>query len=131
MIAIEKMNELGATDYYLDLKKYIDSYVNANYPLTKEDLRAVMYGNTTDNMSRANEAKRIMEEEAADIIVSVMQENERFLNELNNGGTVKPKTREDYEKEMSVYQQRLLQALSREKSNPSFIEESEQTARTL
>ena len=44
---IKEMEENGTIDYYLDLKKYINEFVNKNYPLSQEDLRSILENTPT------------------------------------------------------------------------------------
>lgn len=41
---IEEMQQNGTADYYLELKKYINQFINKNYPLTQEDMQAILVG---------------------------------------------------------------------------------------
>lgn len=38
--SIEEMEKLGIADYYLDLSKFLHNFINRNYPLTEEDIKA-------------------------------------------------------------------------------------------
>ena len=44
---IKEMEESGVYDYYDKLNKWMNHFVNRNYPLSKEDLIALTNGETT------------------------------------------------------------------------------------
>lgn len=111
MIDIKKIEQLGAADYYLDLKKFINDFIRRNYPLDKDDIRALTTDATTPNIEAMQKAKEVMEDEAASIIASVMRENEQFIKGLNEGKAVRAKTQEDYNNEIYNYKQQILERL--------------------
>lgn len=117
MLNIEKMNELGATDYYLDLRKYIDHFIRKNYPLSAEDIKAITLDQTTPNIEAMQQAREVMEDEAATIIAGVMKENEQFLKDLNEGKFRPAKTQSDYDREIYDYKQQLLERLYNHKNS--------------
>ena len=49
---IKEMEESGVYDYYDKLNKWMNHFVNRNYPLSKEDLIALTNGETTENEYR-------------------------------------------------------------------------------
>ena len=48
---INEMEETGVYDYYDALNRWINYFVNRNYPLKEDDFRAIAQGNTTENIT--------------------------------------------------------------------------------
>ena len=47
---LKDMEASGVMDYYLDLSKFINIFINTNYPLTKEDVVALIEDRQTLNL---------------------------------------------------------------------------------
>lgn len=105
---LEKLKQLGAEDYYLDLKKYIMSFIDRNYPLTKEDMKHLASGKDTFNSSKRREFFDVMNKELVNIINQIMKEREYFLN---NNASLNTDSTLDYNKKLFNYKQQILEKL--------------------
>lgn len=105
---LEKLKQLGAEDYYLDLKKYIMNFIDRNYPLTKEDMQQLLKGEDTFNSSKRREFFDVMSKELVNIINQIIKENEQFLN---NSNSLKPDSVEEYNRKLFNYKQQILEKL--------------------
>ena len=126
---IEKIEELGVSDYYFDLTKYINNFVNTNYPLSKDDFRSMLTAErevieqdgilTTReikpmepslNMKRREAIFNLMKSEVEQILNEKMKgiENEFKLVEYNNGKPLE-KNVETYSQELVELKQRILE----------------------
>ena len=56
------MEVLGISDYYLALTQYINNFVNNNYPLSKDDMAAIISGMETDNILKRNVTTRVLKD---------------------------------------------------------------------
>jgi len=124
-----KMEEVGVLDYYLDLDKYIHNFVNKNYPLTEEDMRACMPNTKTvenngqfevvdteplqltENLKIRNEITNLMKQQLQEILKEKAEENLKFLKDLESGKPVKAENIEKYKQNIFNYQQRLLEVV--------------------
>jgi hypothetical protein len=82
---IKEMKENGTIDYYLDLKKYIEEFVNRNYPLSKEDFRSILKDVPTENVIQRQETLRILNEAMKDVLTKVADRNGKMINRANEG----------------------------------------------
>lgn len=82
---ILQMEKLGIADYYLALNKYITLFIDRNYPLLKEDMSAIVNGASTDNITKRNDAFRILKESMNNILLREVEENRAKLEKWNNG----------------------------------------------
>lgn len=80
---IKEMEENGTIDYYLDLKKYINEFVNNNYPLSQEDLRSILENAPTENVVQRQETHRTLNEAMEEILSKVADRNAQIINEEN------------------------------------------------
>ena len=60
---IKEMEEAGVYDYYEALNKWINSFINRNSPLTKNDFRALSRGNTTEKITNREKVFNILKNE--------------------------------------------------------------------
>jgi len=115
---IEKMQELGVAEYYLDLSKYIYNFVDRNYPLTIEDMRALMPNTKTaeidgeikvvsedpivltENLKHRNEITNLMKQRLQEILNEKAEENFK---------SIKTENIDEYKQNVFNYQQRLLE----------------------
>ena len=86
---IEEMEELGIADYYLDLTRFINGFVDRNYPMTPEDMRAMVNDNTTTNLTERKEVMDVMKKDLNEILKHQAMLNVQFLNDLKEGKPVK------------------------------------------
>ena len=82
---IKEMEENGTIDYYLDLKKYINEFVNKNYPLSQEDLRSILENTPTENVVQRQETHRILNEAMEEVLTNVADRNAQIINGANEG----------------------------------------------
>jgi len=83
--SIEQMEELGISDYYLALTQYINNFVNNNYPLSKEDMDAIINNRETENMKKRNVTSRVLRESMVNVLKIEAEENKQKLEDWNNG----------------------------------------------
>ncbi len=114
---VEKMEKLGIADYYLDLSKFIHNFINRNYPLTEEDIKALADNGETLNITTRKELMTIMNDKLSSILEYQALINQKFLNDLESGKPVTPINIEQYKKEIIDYQQQLLETLYEYKMN--------------
>ncbi len=119
---LKRIEELGAMDYYLDLKKYIESFINKNYPLTKEDMISIVNNKDSFNVSKKKEVYRVMMSELSSILETIMKRNEQFLKDISEGKNLKAEDVEQYKKNLFMYQQQILEALWQYNNNPNTIQ---------
>lgn len=108
-LSIDEMEEFGIADYYLDLEKYIKYFINKNYPLTEEDIRAMANDETTANIEYRKNLREVLLNELEQILIKKKEENIQFLAELEKGNYVKPITTADYKREILNYINDLLE----------------------
>lgn len=110
-INMEKMEELGIADYYLDLSKFIRNFINKNYPLNEEDIRALTNDKETPNILTRKELSEVMNNKLSEILEYQAIKNQKFLKDLEQGKPVVAINIEQYKKEIFDYTQSLLEAL--------------------
>lgn len=115
--SIEEMKKLGIADYYLDLSKFLHNFINRNYPLTEEDIKALANNGKTLNITTRKELMTIMNDKLSSILEEQALINQKFLNDLESGKPVTPINIEQYKKEIFNYQQQLLETLYEYKMN--------------
>lgn len=115
--SIEEMEKLGIADYYLDLSKFLHNFINRNYPLTEEDIKALANNGETLNITTRKELMTIMNDKLSSILEEQALINQKFLNDLESGKPVTPINLEQYKKEIFNYQQQLLETLYEYKMN--------------
>ncbi len=115
--SIEEMEKLGIADYYLDLSKFLHNFINRNYPLTEEDIKALANNGKTLNITTRKELMTIMNDKLSSILEEQALINQKFLNDLESGKPVTPINLEQYKKEIFNYQQQLLETLYEYKMN--------------
>ena len=107
---IKEMKENGTIDYYLDLKKYIEEFVNRNYPLSKEDFRSILKDVPTENVIQRQETLRILNEAMKDVLTKVADRNEKMINRANEGIYTEFSTN-DFKQEIFQMKQEMLEKL--------------------
>ncbi len=110
-IDIKRMEELGIADYYLDLNKFIHNFINKNYPLDEEDIRALANDKETPNILTRKELSEVMNNKLSEILEYQAIKNQQFLKDLEQGKPVVAINIEQYKKEIFDYTQSLLEAL--------------------
>ena len=110
-IDIKKIEELGIADYYLDLSKFIRNFINKNYPLNEEDIRALTNDKETPNILTRKELSEVMNNKLSEILEYQAIKNQQFLKDLEQGKPVVAINIEQYKKEIFDYTQSLLEAL--------------------
>lgn len=89
-MSIDEMEEYGVSDYYLELKKFINEFINKNYSLTKEDMRAILEGKTTLNIESRRNTENTLLNSMNIALQELINNNEKFLDKLQSGENVKP-----------------------------------------
>lgn len=107
---IKEMKENGTIDYYLDLKKYINEFVNKNYPLSKDDLRSIMENAPTDKVIQRQEASKILNEAMEETLKNVADRNAQIINEANEGNYTEYSV-DDFKQEIFDMKQEMLEKL--------------------
>ncbi len=107
---IKEMEENGTIDYYLDLKKYINEFVNNNYPLSQEDLRSILENAPTENVVQRQETHRILNEAMEKVLSNVADRNAQIINEANEGNYTEFSTN-DFKQEIFQMKQEMLEKL--------------------
>lgn len=107
---IKEMEKNGTIDYYLDLKKYIDKFVNNNYPLSKEDLRSILEDDPTENVIQRQETHRILNEAMEELLTNVADRNAQIINGANEGNYTEFSTN-DFKQEIFQMKQEMLEKL--------------------
>ena len=107
---IKEMEENGTIDYYLDLKKYINEFVNKNYPLSQDDLRSILQDNPTDNVLKRQETHDILNGAMQEVLKNVAGRNAEIVNRANEGNYTEFSTL-DFEQEIFQMKQEMLEKL--------------------
>lgn len=107
---IKEMKENGTIDYYLDLKKYIEEFVNRNYPLSKEDFCSILKDVPTENVIQRQETLRILNEAMKEVLTKVADRNEKMINRANEGIYTEFSTN-DFKQEIFQMKQEMLEKL--------------------
>lgn len=107
---IKEMEENGTIDYYLDLKKYINEFVNKNYPLSQEDLRSILENTPTENVVQRQETHRILNEAMEEVLTNVADRNAQIINGANEGNYTEFSTN-DFKQEIFQMKQEMLEKL--------------------
>lgn len=107
---IKEMEENGTIDYYLDLKKYINEFVNKNYPLSQDDLRSILQNNPTDNVLKRQETHDILNGAMEEVLTKVADRNAQIINGANEGNYTEFSTN-DFKQEIFQMKQEMLEKL--------------------
>lgn len=110
-MSIEEMEKYGVIDYYLELKKYINLFLERNYPLTEEDMKAIVNDKETENIKTRNEVKKIL---TASLMISLeeqMNKNKIWLKELEKNPNLSPMTEDEEQKIIFNIKQQMLSTL--------------------
>ena len=108
---IIEMETLGVADYYLDLSKFIHNFVNKNYPLTEDDMRAIINDVETLNIKERNEILNVMLDSLNNILLRKAKENLDFIRATYQGKYIKPVNMEIQKEEIFKYSQEILENL--------------------
>ena len=125
---IKEMEENGTIDYYLDLKKYINEFVNKNYPLSQEDLRSILENTPTENVVQRQETHRILNEAMEEVLTNVADRNAQIINGANEG-IYTEFSMNDFKQEIFQMKQEMLEKLweAQHREEQVQYEEGEQT----
>lgn len=110
-MTIEEMEKYGVIDYYLELKKYINLFLERNYPLTEEDMKAIVNDKETENIKTRNEVKKIL---TASLMISLeeqMNKNKLWLKELEKNPNLIAMTADEEQKLIFNIKQQMLSTL--------------------
>ncbi len=82
---IKEIEETGLYDYYDALTRWINYFVNRNYPLTKDDIRAIAQENTTENLANREKVSNILKKELENQLAKQQEINVSMLKDMENG----------------------------------------------
>ena len=82
---IKEIEETGLYDYYDALNRWINYFVNRNYPLTKDDIRAIAQDNTTENLANREKVSNILKKELENQLAKQQEINVSMLKDMENG----------------------------------------------
>lgn len=123
---IKEMEESGVYDYYDKLNKWMNHFVNRNYPLSKEDLIALTNGETTENIINRNKVYDILKSELDKQLIMQQGKNAEMLRQMEEDKIYTPYTIEDLNNDIEQMQQEMLEQLYNE-LHPQEQEYTEQT----
>lgn len=106
----KKMEETGVYDYYEALNKWINYFVNKNYPLSKEDFKALADGTTTQNIINREKVFDILKNELECQLSKQQELNANMLENMENG-TYTPYTVDNLNSDIEKMQQEMLEKL--------------------
>lgn len=107
---IKEMEENGTIDYYLDLKKYINEFINKNYPLSQEDLHSILEDTPTENVIQRQETHKILNDAMKEVLTNAANKNAQMINEANEGNYTEFSTN-DFKQEIFQMKQEMLEKL--------------------
>lgn len=111
---IKEMEESGVYDYYDKLNKWMNHFVNRNYPLSKEDLIALTNGETTENIINRNKVYDILKSELDKQLITQQGKNAEMLRQMEEDKIYTPYTIEDLNNDIEQMQQEMLEQLYNE-----------------
>lgn len=104
------MEETGVYDYYDALNRWINYFVNRNYPLTEDDFRAIAQGNTTENITNREKVVSILKNELENQLSKQQEINANMLKDMENG-TYTPYDIDCLNRDIEKMQQEMLEKL--------------------
>lgn len=107
---IEKMEQNGTADYYLELKKYIQEFVDRNYPLSQDDMRSIVNDRSNENVQKRQRVSEILNEAMMEALKGVSEKNENLVNRANVGDFASYQLT-DFQKEIFELKQQMLEVL--------------------
>ena len=110
-LSIEEMEQLGVIDYYLTLTHYISNFVNINYPVTMEDMAAIISDKDNDNTIKRKEVFSILKKSMFRILRSEADDNRKRIEAWSNGIYIPAVTVEEQNKKISLFVQIMLEDL--------------------
>lgn len=110
---IKEMEENGTVDYYLELKKYINYFVNKNYPLSKEDLHSILEDAPTDNVIKRQETYKILNDAMETALTNVENRNTQIVDGAYQQNYT-AYTNQNFEQELFEIKQEMLGKLWKE-----------------
>ena len=111
---IKEMEESGVYDYYDKLNKWMNHFVNRNYPLSKEDLIALTNGETTENIINRNKVYDILKSELDKQLITQQGKNAEMLRKMEEDKIYTPYTIDDLNNDIEQMQQEMLEQLYNE-----------------
>lgn len=107
---INEMEETGVYDYYDALNRWINYFVNRNYPLKEDDFRAIAQGNTTENITNREKVVSILKNELENQLSKQQEINANMLKDMENG-TYTPYDTDCLNRDIEKMQQEMLEKL--------------------
>ena len=104
------MEETGVYDYYDALNRWINYFVNRNYPLTEDDFRAIAQGNTTENITNREKVVSILKNELENQLSKQQEIDANMLKDMENG-TYTPYDTDCLNRDIEKMQQEMLEKL--------------------
>ena len=106
----KEMEETGVYDYYEALNKWVNYFVNRNYPLSIEDFRALSYEGTTENIINREKVFGILKSELENQLLKQQEINAKMLENMENG-TYTPYNIDCLNNDIKKMQQEMLEKL--------------------
>ncbi len=97
-------------DYYDALNRWINYFVNRNYPLTEDDFRAIAQGNITENITNREKVVSILKNELENQLSKQQEINANMLKDMENG-TYTPYDTDCLNRDIEKMQQEMLEKL--------------------
>ena len=106
----KKMEENGTIDYYIELKKYIQYFLDRNYPLTKDDMKSLIEDSPSENAIKRVQVQRVLTDSLNEILEEVALKNEKIIADAYQGKNTKY-TIQDYRNDIEKYKQVMMEKL--------------------
>ena len=106
----KKMEENGTIDYYIELKKYIQYFLDRNYPLTKDDMKSLIEDSPSENAIKREQVQRVLTDSLNEILEEVALKNEKIIADAYQGKNTKY-TIQDYRNDIEKYKQVMMEKL--------------------
>lgn len=123
---VDEMEKNGTIDYYLELTKYIQEFINRNYPLSQDDMRAIVRDETTDSSTRRQEAHRVLTAAMEEALNKFAEKNMQMISKAEQG-TYTPYTVSDFEQTIFQMKQYMLGRLWRQQNQAENQVENSKT----
>lgn len=82
---IEDREREGTADIYLSLTKYIQEFVNRNFPLSKDDMRALTKGEVTENITKRQNAHNVLTQAMNEALEKLAEMNHKIIENAEQG----------------------------------------------
>ncbi len=104
------MEENGTIDYYIELKKYIQFFLDRNYPLTKDDMKSLIEDSPSENAIKRQQVQRVLTDSLNEILEEVALKNEKIIADAYQGKNTKY-SMQDFRNDIEEYKQVMMEKL--------------------